>query len=175
MNSECKNISNSSGYIIKIFLLILSLFIYQYNKKLAFGLAVFVLLTFCCDLEAEDECSNNVVKIKNSKLKYDHTQETLKIDELLDNFYNLAISNPKFKDNIEQKILEVYFDMKTNEQLKQYLQFNNLIDGVGNLVFKNETPENILKNKIKIILNIMDKEDLNRLYDEYTKINNVSK
>ena len=170
MNSECKNISNSSGYIIKIFLLILSLFIYQYNRILGFGLAVFVLLIFCCDLETEDECTRDIVKIKNTELKYDHTLETLKIEGLLDNFYNLAVSNSKFRDNIEQKILEVYSDMKTNEQLKQYLQFNNLVDGEGNLVFKNETPENILKNKIKIILNIMDKDDLNRLYDEYNSV-----
>ena len=150
MNSEYKNISNSSGYIIKIFLLI-----------------------FCCDLEIEDEYTKDIIKIKNRELKYDHTLETLKIEGLLDNFYNLAVSNSKFRDNIEQKILEVYSDMKTNEQLKQYLQFNNLVDGEGNLVFKNETFENILKNKIKIILNIMDKDDLNRLYDEYTKTNKI--
>jgi len=147
MNSEYKNISNSSGYIIKIFLLILSLFIYQNNRILGFGLAIFVLLIFCCDLEIEDEYTKDIIKIKNRELKYDHTLETLKI--------------------------EVYSDMKTNEQLKQYLQFNNLVDGEGKLVFKNETFENILKNKIKIILNIMDKDDLNRLYDEYTKTNKI--
>ena len=173
MNSEYKNISNSSGYIIKIFLLILSLFIYQNNRILGFGLAIFVLLIFCCDLEIEDEYTKDIIKIKNRELKYDHTLETLKIEGLLDNFYNLAVSNSKFRDNIEQKILEVYSDMKTNEQLKQYLQFNNLVDGEGKLVFKNETFENILKNKIKIILNIMDKDDLNRLYDEYTKTNKI--
>jgi hypothetical protein len=60
--------------------------------------------------------------------------------------------NKKLLTEIDNKILEVYNDIKTDNDLKNYLKFMNLINDDGYIFFSNENPDVYLFTKIKIIL-----------------------
>jgi len=68
-------------------------------------------------------------------------------------------TNKKLLTQIENIILEIYTDMKTNDELLMYLKFMNLVNGDGFIFFSNENPDVYLFNKIKIILILFPKND----------------
>lgn len=69
-------------------------------------------------------------------------------------------TNKKLLTEIDNKILEVYNDIKTDNDLKNYLKFMNLINDDGYVFFSNENPDVYLFTKIKIILLIFPENDL---------------
>jgi hypothetical protein len=90
-----------------------------------------------------------------NKLNYNTIYDPLtifKLDKRVFYITKLALKNKKIRKIIDKKIIEIYGEIKNNNELKMYLKFMNLINDDGMLSFINECDEVLLSNKIKIIL-----------------------
>ena len=90
--------------------------------------------------------------INVNKLNYNTIYIPLDIDERVYQITKLALKDNKLRKIIDNKIIEIYGEIKNNDKLNIYLKFMNLINDNGLPSFINECDEVLLSNKIKIIL-----------------------
>jgi hypothetical protein len=103
--------------------------------------------------------SNSI--LQSNKYVYHSTHfNEVDISEKAYNILQQTKINTKLLNQIDNKILEVYDDIKTNNELKNYLKFMNLINDDGYIFFSNENPDVYLFTKIKILLIIFPQNDL---------------
>jgi len=72
----------------------------------------------------------------------------------------MAMYDKNLLNRIEQKILQISGDIRTNKDLKFYLKFKNIINDDNMLFFVDEDPMEFLKLKIKLILILLPKNNL---------------
>jgi hypothetical protein len=88
--------------------------------------------------------NNNIINYP----KYD----IIKVDEDARNIAKKAKSDPKVRDNINNKMVEFYGEIQNNTKLQDVLKFLNLINNNNMPLFINEHPDNLMFNQVKILL-----------------------
>ena len=102
---------------------------------------------------------NNII-LHNNMYAYHSTHfNEVDISEKAYKILQQTKTNTKLLNQIDNKILEVYDDIKTDNELKNYLKFMNLINDDGYIFFSNENPDVYLFTKIKILLIIFPKNN----------------
>jgi hypothetical protein len=167
---KLKNIINYliHNQLFKIFSLIIPFIIFKNNTKIAFLFSSLFVLVYICNFESFDDIKSIPVdKVINSldikKLNYNIIHSPIIIDELTFKLTKKAIREKDFRKIIENKIIQIFREIKNNNNLKIYLKFMNLINQYGLPSFINECDEVLLSNQIKIILVTMSKLDLDLL------------
>lgn len=157
---EYKNIIDSnllSG--IFNFLAVIVLF-HILKKNIMIGILsiiVFIIIFHNTKIEnLDNEQTTETIKILNSvnilNLNFERFPNHLDIDEHSHKITKLALKDDTLRKMIDEKILQIYGIIITNDKLKMYLKMLNLIDESGLPIFLNEADEILLNNKIKIIL-----------------------
>lgn len=161
-SNENTNIQNRwTCQIIKIFPIIFLFYLFRNNKLIILGLILgLIVLLIRNNLELFGNIQTvepeQIIKQLNSKdiirditkLNYDH----LKIDNQAWAVTKIALKDKNLRNLIEKKSLWVYEKIGSNDELKTYLKFMNLIRDDGMPIFINESEEVLLNNKIKILL-----------------------
>jgi hypothetical protein len=76
----------------------------------------------------------------------------IQVDDLAREFAKKAKTNNKIRELINNKMIEIYMEIKENPKLKTKLEFMNLIHTTGMPLFINEHPDNYMFNQAKILL-----------------------
>jgi hypothetical protein len=76
----------------------------------------------------------------------------IQVDDLAREFAKKAKKDNKIRDLINNKMIEIYMEIKENPKLKTKLEFMNLIHTTGLPLFINEHPDNLMFNQAKILL-----------------------
>jgi hypothetical protein len=87
--------------------------------------------------------------IKNIK---NNNYTIIQVDELSREFAKKAKTNNKIRDLLNNKMIEIYMEIKENPQLKTKLEFMNLIHNTSLPLFINEHSDNLMFNQAKILL-----------------------
>ena len=80
----------------------------------------------------------------------------IKMDEAVGDIVKKALKDNNLKAKIKNKMVLIYDKIQTNDELKTYLKFINLINEDGLPIFINKSESVVLANEVKIIL-ITDK------------------
>jgi len=149
-----------SNNLFKIFLLMSLFLIYKSHKKIAIILLVLVgLFYLICSTEEFEKVLEN---IDTGKLRFGHYVDVIKLEEMSYKILNKAKKDRKILETINKKAIEIYGEIKRNEELANYLKFNNLINNLNLPVFINESHDMYLLNEIKIIVLTMNKNDFEK-------------
>lgn len=148
---------NNLFRIFAIFLLI-AIFIYFFNND---------NIDYFTDIKNQD---------KEYNYTYHHINE-VKLNELAYDLMKKAKTDKKFFDGINKRIMKVYDDCKTNEELKFYLKFMNMINDDCKPFFMENPPnraglvipielhsikdDNIIFKHIKMLLLLLPQKDKN--------------
>lgn len=105
------------------------------------------------------------INLKNLRYNYYHDILTTDIlaHKILDNIGSLNVSK-----TINEVFFEVYKQIRTNQQLLDFIKFNNLIDENGDLIFQLENPEIVMLNQLKILMLVISSDDLNKIKNHFT-------
>jgi hypothetical protein len=170
MNCKTKNIDNINNkdilvnncdWFLNFFLLILLYYLFKKNNKLGLITSLIILVIYTnYKVEPFTETLNynidqKLEHIDIKKINYNIIIDPLKLLELEKKVYDitkLALKDKKLKKLIDKKTIEIYREIKNNDELKMYLKFMNLINNNCLPIFINECEEVLLSNKIKIIL-----------------------
>lgn len=157
---EYKNIiDNNLLFVLFNFVTAVILFkILKKNVPIGFlSIVLFVIIFHLTKIEnLDDEQTNETTKLLNSvdvlQLNFERFPNHLEIDERAHKITQLALKDDMIRKTIDEKIIQIYGIITTNEKLKMYLKMLNLIDESGRPIFLDETDEVLLNNKVKIIL-----------------------
>jgi hypothetical protein len=157
-----------SNNLFKIFLLISLFLIFRTHKIVGIVLLIFVVLYFCSNYSEKFTETNMTVdkvieNINPDKLKYGHTVNVIRLEELCSQIVKKAKTDRKLFETIKQKVIKIYGEINNNSKLANYLKFNNLINNENLPIFINESPDVYLSNEVKIILLTMDKNDFENI------------
>ena len=78
--------------------------------------------------------------------------------------FNQTKNNQELLEKIKLRLIDIYGEIQSNEEMKKFLKFNNLINDEGLPIFINESPEVLLLNEIKILLITLPKEQIENFY-----------
>ena len=125
-------------------------------EKLIYILVIILVLFLFIKKSENFEDNSYDIMINNidvKKLRYNLPKEynTAAIDEEARMIYKIGRKNPTLLKIIDQKIIEIYGEIKNNDKLKEYLLMKNMIDTNGLPIFLNNYYESYV-NKIKILL-----------------------
>ena len=101
---------------------------------------------------SENSIENKIRKINSNNLNYGHKYDIIKINEITNKLVYLCKYNEQIKASIKTKLVDVYSQIKQNDELKNYLKLMNLINDSGMPSFINESDDLSLFNEIKILL-----------------------
>lgn len=156
---ETDNFNNFiKNNLFKIFLfgLVVMSFV---NKRficiyLLFFVIVFIINNSNINVEnfSEQTIERKIRNIDTVKLNYGHKYDIIKIDELANKLLTLCKYYEQINKAVHRKLVDIYDEIRNNDELKNYLKFNNLVDDNGVPVFINESPDVNLFNQIKILL-----------------------
>lgn len=132
---------------------------------LALGIGLIIILVFFGKYESFEEIkiapTNDIIKLIESidvnKLEHSRIYTPLNIDSLTNKLTKKALEDNNLRKVIEQKSINIYGEIISNDKLKNYLKFMNLINQEGLPSFINESESELLSNQIKIILTTMPK------------------
>ena len=110
------------------------------------------------ELFTEQSIQNNIENINSKKLNYGHKYDIIKIDEISNRLVFLCKYYEQLKSSIHMKLIDVYSQIKQNDELKNYLKLMNLIDDNGMPLFANQCEDVSLFNEIKILLVTLPKK-----------------
>jgi hypothetical protein len=102
---------------------------------------------------------NQIDKNNITNLSYGHKYNIVKIDEITNKLVYLCKYYEQINKAVKTKILDIYKEIRQNDELKNYLKFINLVDNDGIPLFINESPEVLLFNQIKILLVTLPKKE----------------
>jgi hypothetical protein len=124
-------------------------------------LSLIIIKYYCAETFANND--SNLYNIIQKQISEPYYYDRLLVDELSFKLYKKAINDNKLKNIIKTRVFSILSNLKDNEKLRNYLLFNNLINEDNMLIFINEYQENVLLNEIKIILVLMNKNDLEQI------------
>jgi hypothetical protein len=160
------SIINNCGWIPQLFLLIILFYLFKKNIQLGLVASLIIILIYYkYDFELFTETKNLPIdkmidSIDVNKLNYntfDSHFDIIELDRKAVHITKAALKDKKLKKIIENKMIEIYGEIKNNDELKMYLKFMNLIREDSMPSFINECEEVLLNNKIKIILMTLPK------------------
>lgn len=167
MKYDSKNKLISLNNLYKLFLLVAIIILLKSEPKsmLVSILLFFIIIYIYIDTKKVHECMSItntelyelITKISSNNLRYNYNYNIIKVNKLTEYITSLALKDIKLKKIIKLKNIEIYGEVLTNTELKNYLLFNNLIHDDGIPLFINETESVILSNQIKILLIVMPK------------------
>jgi len=153
--SDKYSILNNCEWILQLFLFILVFYLFKKNIQLGLIVCLIIIIYYNYNCEAFTKnlsIDQLIDSINVNKLNYNTIYIPLDIDERVYQITKLALKDNKLRKIIDNKIIEIYGEIKNNEKLNIYLKFMNLINDNGLPSFINECDEVLLSNKIKIIL-----------------------
>lgn len=101
---------------------------------------------------SENSIENNINKINPINLNYGHRYDIIKIDEISNKLVYLCKYYEQINKAVKSKLVDIYKEIKQNDELKNYLKFINLVDENGTPLFINESQDVSLFNQVKILL-----------------------
>ena len=138
---------NNTKYLIYIIFIILILYIFLQDKTESF---IYPSINLDIKINKYKVRKYNILEVDNKTFKI---CESIKNDE-------------KQIQNLNNRLLEIYKEIKLNEDFKNSLLFLNLINKEGFPIFIKENKDVLLQNQIKIFL-------ISIPYEEYKKIINL--
>ncbi len=109
------------------------------------------------------QISKIIKSININNLRYGYKYDIIKVNELTFKIHQLVKEDPKLLELIESTTIKIYGEINSNDKLKHFLEFNNLINSKGLPIFINENKENLLSNQIKILLVTMPEKEFNMI------------
>ena len=100
---------------------------------------------------------------KFNEIRYNYRYDNIKIDEMTGKLLKQAKNDPEIKKKIKSKLIDVYGEIKNNQELRDYLKFNNLINDDNLPIFINESDDLELANEIKIYLITLPKKEFEKM------------
>jgi hypothetical protein len=100
----------------------------------------------------------------NDEKKISQIIYIIKIYEMTHKIFNQTKNNQELLEKIKLRLIDIYGEIQSNEEMKKFLKFNNLINDEGLPIFINESPEVLLLNEIKILLITLPKEQIENFY-----------
>ncbi len=159
-----------SNNLFKLFLLISLFLLFKTNKLLGSIVAVFGIVYYCNCFSATEKFTEQPItiekaigNIKSNNLRYGHKINIIRLEELCYQIAKKAIQDRKLFESIKASVIKIYGEIQQNNQLAEFLKFNNLINGEGLPIFINESPDVLLANEIKIILITMNQNDFEKI------------
>lgn len=156
---ETDNFNNLiKNNLFKIFLfgVIIMLLIDTRHKFIFLLTLIIVFLTYNdqnnMENFSENSIENKISKIDTIKLNYGHRYDIIKIDEITNKLVYLCKYYEQINKAVKTKLVDIFKEIKQNDELKNYLKFINLVDNNGVPLFINESPDVSLFNQIKILL-----------------------
>ena len=137
---------NTTKYLIYIIFIILILYIFLQDKTESF---IYPSINLDIKINKYKVRKYNILEVDNKTFKI---WKSIKNDE-------------KQIKNLNNRLLEIYKEIKLNEDFKNSLLFLNLINKEGFPIFIKENKDVLLQNQIKIFL-------ISIPYEEYKKIIN---
>jgi hypothetical protein len=137
---------NTTKYLIYIIFIILILYIFLQDKTESF---IYPSINLDIKINKYKVRKYNILEVDNKTFKI---WKSIKNDE-------------KQIKNLNNRLLEIYKEIKLNEDFKNNLLFLNLINKEGFPIFIKENKDVLLQNQIKIFL-------VSIPYEEYKKIIN---
>jgi hypothetical protein len=133
-----------------------------------FFLIILILFIICILTGSNDYFSNTDKMAQGIELlftnemhfNYLHNDDVV-VSELAFKIANSAKKDPVLLQKIDQKILNISKEIMINSELKNYLKFKNCINNDGMIFFIHEDPMEFLKHKIKILLILLSRKNLN--------------
>jgi hypothetical protein len=113
-----------------------------------------------------EKFSESLIEKKNNnktepiKLNYGHKYDIIKIDEITNKLVYLCKYYEQINKTVKTKLVDIYKEIRQNDELKKYLKFINLVDNNGDPLFINESPDVSLFNQIKILLVTLPQKEL---------------
>ncbi len=104
-----------------------------------------------------------IKSININNLRYGYKYDIINVNELSFKIHQLVKEDPKLLELIESITIKIYGELDSNDKLKHFLEFNNLINSKGLPIFINENKENLLINQIKILLVTMPEKEFNMI------------
>ena len=138
---------NNTKYLIYIIFIILILYIFLQDKNESF---IYPSINLDIKVNKYKVRKYNILEVDNKTFKI---WRSIKNDE-------------KQIKNLNNRLLEIYKEIKLNEDFKNSLLFLNLINKEGFPIFIKENKDILLQNQIKIFL-------VSIPYEEYKKIINL--
>jgi hypothetical protein len=138
---------NTTKYLIYIIFIILILYIFLQDKTESF---IYPSINLDIKINKYKVRKYNILEVDNKTFKI---WKSIKNDE-------------KQIKNLNNRLLEIYKEIKLNEDFKNNLLFLNLINKEGFPIFIKENKDVLLQNQIKIFL-------ISIPYEEYNKIINL--
>lgn len=108
---------------------------------------------------SESSIENKINKIDAINLNYGHQYDIVKIDEITNKLVYLCKYYEQINKAVKTKLVDIYKEIRQNDELKNYLKFINLVDDNGVPLFINESPDVSLFNQIKILLVTLPKKE----------------
>lgn len=144
---------NNNEDLIKIVLLfiLLIIIIYVNNNK------VYNNFTNTNDLK------NLILSMNTKNLRYNYKYDTIKIDNYSKEIAKIAMNDNLLYKIIKQKTVEIYQEILINNEIREFLMFNNLIHLDGFPLFIKESEQVLLINEIKILLLLMPQDKFNKI------------
>ena len=125
---------------------------------------ILILYIFLQDTNEEFIYPTINLDIKINKYKF-RKYNILEVDNKTFKIWKNIRNNEKQIQNLNDRLLEIYKEIKLNKDFKNSLLFHNLINKEGFPIFIKEHNDIILQNQIKIFL-------VSIPYEEYIKIIN---
>jgi hypothetical protein len=138
---------NTTKYLIYIIFIVLILYIFLQDKTESF---IYPSINLDIKINKYKVRKYNILEVDNKTFKI---WKSIKNDE-------------KQIQNLNNRLLEIYKEIKLNEDFKNNLLFLNLINKEGFPIFIKENKDVLLQNQIKIFL-------ISIPYEEYKKIINL--
>ena len=142
-------------------------------------LIILLLIILYCFFNNKEHFVDTKPKI-DTNYNFNYNINERYINELATKIVKSTKINPDLIDLIDKKVFDILHDCSTNDDLKFYLKFMNQINDDNSLVFKYvdneknkidkgiptefpvyESSDNFLHNKIKIILLLFPRNELN--------------
>ncbi len=108
---------------------------------------------------SESSIEEKINQIDPTKLSYSYRYDIIKIDELAHKLVYLCNNYKNINQAIKLKLVDIYGEIKENDELKAYLKLMNLVDDNGIPLFINEAPDVSLFNQVKILLVTLPKSN----------------
>ncbi len=140
--------------------------LFNVNSLLIFG--GIVLLAICYRNKEkfvnENKLSEIILKSSSDNFRYNYKYDVVKMDEMTYQVFKETKNNPQLLEKIKSRLVEIYGELQSNEDMKKFLKFNNLVNDEGLPIFINESPQVLLLNEIKILLVTLPKDQIENFY-----------
>ena len=143
---ETDNFNNLiKNNLFKIFLfgLVIMLIIDKRHKFIFLLILIFIFVSYREQTNMENFSGSSIEKkinkIDTVKLNYGHKYDIIKIDEVTNKLVYLCKYYEQINKSVKTKLVDIYKEIRQNDELKKYLQFINLIDNNGDPFYQRIT------------------------------------